>query len=162
MFKITEETSQKYGYAVIDNVNNYTELQGREKALYSSKAELFGRTFKVTVFDEEINQYVVTDVFSTNEDINRELLIGADIEGLGTLVSLFGEFFIFDSDTIDFVKDYFAFVAENMDYFDSQYKLEDHHAFENLETMTGIEFEGFCKRLLENIGIRGTTNQSKW
>lgn len=153
MFKITEETSQKYGYAVIDNVKNYTELQGREKALYSSKVELFGRAFKVTVFDEELNQYVVTDVFSTNEDINRMLLIGADIEGLGTLVSLFEEFFIFDSDTIDFVKDYIAFVAENMDYFDSQYKLEDHHAFENLETMTGVEFEGFCKRLLETMGF---------
>lgn len=153
MFKITEETSQKYGYAVIDNVKNYTELQGREKALYSSKVELFGRAFKVTVFDEELNQYVVTDVFSTNEDINHMLLIGVDIEGLGTLVSLFEEFFIFDSDTTNFVKDYFAFVTENMDYFDSQYKLEDHHAFENLETMTGIEFEGFCKRLLESMGF---------
>lgn len=153
MFKITEETSQKYGYAVIDNAKMFIELQGRERTLHFSKVELFGKAFKTTVFDEELNQYVVNYSFSTSEDINDMLLIDDYFEGLGTLVSLFGECFIFDSDTIDSVKDYFAFVAENMDYFDSQYKLEDHNTFENLETMTGIEFEGFCKRLLETMGF---------
>lgn len=120
-----------------------------------------GRPWDAPICIKFTNKYILFYDSNTHEEIYyKSTIANRNVEVLGTTfvtdwagVSLGDVYVLFKMDELDRVQRFYA--AHN-----SRIQSENNQASESFDSLSGIEFENVCKRLLENMGFSVETTKA--
>ena len=156
MYKITDDTKDKVGYLCLDNT--YVLLYNpriNKNELKLAKIEIFGRAAKVSFYKNKMVEYEI-DYFS-DSPIKRRLVsqLRQDL--------FFYEFnnitLALNRASIEGLSNYADAIERDITYFYEVYNNTPKTKPYNINTLSGIEFEVLCKKLLQKMGF--DTRQTK-
>jgi len=155
MFKITDETKNKKGYILIDKIFiARPSTNGLETRI--ARIELYGKAMKTSIYDKNFSTIVETHNFFTDADITVSILqYPSDTNNL-YIYKYNNTIIVSNYDQMAAFRKYASLVMDNLDIFDySSTESIDIHS------LSGIEFESLCKKLLEKMNFDvSTTKQS--
>lgn len=158
MFKINDEIRGMTGYIVLDDqlVCFQNPVSG-ETEIKKCKIELFGGAIKATPNDD------INNVLEFFEPYKLSCDIKGNVDDDVYLIDFNNLWIIAPIEGYTALSDYITMVESNSDYFESVYESQSEgfiNSNNSLNCMTGIEFEHFCKKMLEKIGFRAETTKT--
>ena len=158
MFRINDEIKGKAGYMPLNNVLVYVpSLESIDNILQFADIEIFGGAVKATLHNYPD---IIIENF-TDEEINCDYLGEAEEDVF--IIEYNNIKLVLHKTVYEELKEYTELVEEHKDYFESVYESQSEGVINNnnsLDNMTGIEFEHFCKKMLEKIGFRVETTKT--
>jgi len=167
-YKINESTIGKQGYMKLNDCKIlFLNPQTNDYEVKSGYVEIFGRAIKATIFNESECAEYTFDHFAVSK-IKIEIVTHINDE-------LFWLYFnnivmLSNNDLMEALNNYSIEVEDNYhSYYVHEYESElsrgkalnnSTHQYNNINNMSGIEFEFLCKKLLEKMGFETVTTKA--
>lgn len=151
-YEITEEDANKKGFLKFKDIsiflNGYEDIKEEVRL---ANIEFFGRAIKVFVKNKEVTdiEYIINH-FSHEKIECVELF---NLENEKKMVGFSGIKIIIDDNSVTVLSEYFDFVEKNIKYFFNEYKKTRILNYQDINLLSGLEFEQICQRLVSKMGF---------
>lgn len=152
MYEIKDEDVDKKGFIKFEDILIFIDdLEDIKGKMRLADIELFGRAVKVFIKSEEGTDIeYIQNIFAYEKIECVELFQLEDdkkVVGFGNIKV------ITNDDGITVLNEYIDFVEDNIEYFINEYEKASFNIHQDINTLSGIEFENICQLLVSRMGF---------